>query len=59
MQVLDVIFELLGNIEGNLDVDSFLDLLNRKDMAYSKEHVSTCFHFFIEALQNSGKEVHW
>ncbi|KAF5839580.1 hypothetical protein DUNSADRAFT_455 [Dunaliella salina] len=35
--VLDILFEVLGTSEGELDIDALADLLVRKDMAYSQD----------------------
>jgi len=35
--VLDILFEVLGTNEGELDIDAFADLLVRKDMVYNQD----------------------
>lgn len=38
-QVLEILFEVLGTSEVELDIDALADLLVRKDMAYSQDQV--------------------
>jgi hypothetical protein len=37
--VLDIIFALLGNAEGELDTQAFIDILNRRDSMYNRDQV--------------------
>lgn len=40
-QILDIIFEILGDEEGNLDIQAFIDILNRRDSMYNKEKANS------------------
>ena len=63
LQILDIVYALLGKEDGGLDSQAFIDILVRRDMMYSKDHAAGGAKVFLlsmyECMHVAAYSMRW